>query len=114
MDRSEAENLINTKLNEFTLQLSEHLSQTVQGSVKYTVREVVNGKIDKIQKDISQYIDADTKWKEKVAPLIETYEAATNLQKMALTASKTSVTIVAGATATWAFFKFIVLQAIQK
>ena len=114
MDRIEAENLITDRLNKFTLELSEHPSQTVQGSVKYTVREVVNGKIDKIQKDLTQYLADDKEWKAKVEPVIEIYQNATNLQRVAIAISKTAVTLVAGAAAVWAFVKFIVLSALIK
>ncbi len=113
MDHKEVENFINTKLNEFTLQLSEHLLQTIQGSVKITVKEAVNGKIDKIQKDLTGYLDEDRAWKEKVEPLIEIYQNATNLQKVAISIAKTILTLTAGATALWAFFKFVVIAAIR-
>ena len=113
MEKKEAEDLINTKLNEFTLQLSEHLLQTIQGSVKITVREVVNGKIDKIQNDLTRYHEEDKIWKEKVEPIIEVYQNATSLQRIVISGSKFAITVVAGATAVWAFVKFVVVEAVK-
>lgn len=60
MERKEAENMITNRLNEFTLQLSEHLAQTVQGVVKITV----NGKIDAMTKILHEQ-------NEQIAPMIK-------------------------------------------
>lgn len=54
MTEDEANKIITDRLNEYTLQLSEHLTQTVQGVVKLTV----NGKIDHLTKILTSHIEA--------------------------------------------------------
>lgn len=74
MTEEDAKNMISDRLNTFTLQLSEHLSQTIRGEVK----NVVNGKIDILTKDLSNYVEKDNQWKkefkEKVDPALQAFE----------------------------------------
>lgn len=70
----EQENLITNRLNEFTLQLSEHLAETVRGVVKVTV----NGKIDNLKKTLDDHI-------EKVEPMMNQFEKFTIGKELAIT-----------------------------
>lgn len=43
-------------------------------NIESTIRLTVNGKIDKINDKIDNYIKADTEWKERVTPSIDLME----------------------------------------
>lgn len=60
------------RLNHFTMELSEHIAQTIQGAVKTTV----NGKIDSLRGSLEAYKEEDAQWKERVEPIIEAYRSA--------------------------------------
>lgn len=61
---------VTEQLNTFTLQLSQHLSETVQGAVKFHI----NGKIDALTNKVDEYIKADNVWKKEAQPVIDFYE----------------------------------------
>lgn len=71
---------ISNRLNEFTLQLSEHLAQTVHGAVK----ETVNGKINDFRKEFNLYVEGDMKWKERANPAVDFFVNVTWSKKFFL------------------------------
>jgi hypothetical protein len=73
MTEEQLKNYMTDRLNTFTLELSEHLAQTVQGAVKATV----NGKIDNIAKSLSVYIEEDMEWKKRAEPSVRFFENVT-------------------------------------
>lgn len=61
-------------LNDFTLQLSEHLTQTVNGAVRVAVQEKVNGKIDDMKSQLNTYIKSDMDWKKEIIqPVVDAF-----------------------------------------
>lgn len=121
MEREDIKNLIMKEFAEFKGELGEHIAQSVQGAVKVTV----NGKIDKINEKLDNYImsdntwkdeykTADDTWKEGLKPLMDIYKTASSAQKLLLVISKNAVTLVLGVSAVWAFIKYIVLAALPK
>ncbi len=102
--------MITNRLNEFTLQLSEHLSQTVQGAVKNTV----NGKIDRMTTQLDAYIKEDMKWKkDEVQPVINWFDDYTRGKRMIM-ASVKWVSYIGGAVVAlggaWVIIKAFVIQ----
>ncbi len=70
-------NYMTDRLNHFTLELSEHLAQTVEGAVKVAV----NGKIDSMRASLEIYKKDDAVWKDRVEPMVRAYESATWITK---------------------------------
>lgn len=53
---------------------------TIKNSVETSVKETVNGKINRLDEKLDNYIAADTKWKEeKVEPLIDAHRTIKNV-----------------------------------
>lgn len=73
MTEEQLKNYMTDRLNTFTLELSEHLAQTVQGAIKFHV----NGKIDNLTKSLDLYIEGDAKWKERAEPSVIFFENVT-------------------------------------
>lgn len=108
-EKANMEKLINDKISESIIGLGDHLAQTVQGVVKITV----NGKIDRLSEKLDTYIKADTEWKVRAEPMLQSYEVTT--RSWALTtnfAGNITKLLVAGA-AIWAFVKYVILSAIK-
>ena len=49
--------------------------------IKHVIQDTVNGKIDKIDRKIDQYIKDDTAWKENADPVIRTLNNLTGTGK---------------------------------
>ncbi len=77
---NEQKQYMDTRLNQFTMELGEHMAQTVQGAVRAAVADAVkvnvNGKIDSLRGSLEAYKTEDAEWKERAEPMIKTYEGA--------------------------------------
>lgn len=70
MNQDEVNKMIDARLNNFTFELGEHLSQSVQGAVKLAV----NGKVESMRQELRAYIVKDDEWKAKVEPVVYAFE----------------------------------------
>lgn len=69
------------QLQSFKDEIREHLADTV--------RTVVNGKIDKIDRKLDLYIVDDTAWKVRAEPVVKAFENTSWLWKIFIGALKT-------------------------
>ncbi len=116
MSEDDINHKISTRLNEFTLQLSEHLSQTVAGAVKLAVQEKVNGKIDKLTVKIDDYIKDDMDWKRESEDMRAWFKNFTLGKKMIINATKV-ISIIGGAIialgGAWVIIKAFIAQQLK-
>jgi len=89
MNRDDVEKMMDEKLDAYTLRLSAHLTETVQGAVKATV----NGKIDDLHR--------------KVDPIVEIFNNLTSTQKVLLSIFKGILMLSAVIVAIIALIKFV-------
>lgn len=50
------------------------LKSELKSHVEDTIRVVVNGKIDSLRKDFSNYVADDMQWKEEAQPLVDAFK----------------------------------------
>ncbi len=87
------------ELKQFKDEIKEHVSETI--------RSVVNGKIDKLDKKLTEYIADDTRWKEEasvyrkeqIAPVVNVFQNGSGFFKVVKWVTVTLVTLAASATA---------------
>ena len=72
----EIENIVNERMNRYTLELSEHLLQTVQGAVKH--------EMNTFTRKLDDYIKDDMEWKERANPAVDFFVNVTWSKKFIL------------------------------
>jgi len=83
--------------------MEEKLLAIIKSTIHDAIQEKVNGKIDGLRHELSEYIKDDTAWKVDAQPTIEAFKNA----KGAYTVFKIFVAIILGLSAVAGFFKLI-------
>jgi phage-related protein len=79
----------------------------IQETIKATIKETVNGKIDRMNTKLDEYIKDDNEWKQGVTPSIETMKKTQNFAEGLLFILK-FVGILGGAVGViWAAIKYL-------
>lgn len=64
--------------------LVDHILRKMDDKIKVTIKEAVNGKIDKLHDKLDFYIKEDTDWKTKAEPVIKMGENVAGFGKVSL------------------------------
>lgn len=64
--------------------LVDHILRKMDDKIKITIKETVNGKIDRLHDKLDGYIREDTDWKTKAEPVIKMGENVAGFGKVSL------------------------------
>lgn len=81
----------------------DHITETI----KQTIQEKVNGKIDRMNMKLDTYIKEDNDWKENVMPSIEIMKQMQGFSSTAIWIMKTIAVISTAVAAVWTFINYI-------
>lgn len=87
--------------------LFERLREANDKQTEVSINRYVNGKVDKMNSKIDQYIKDDTDWKVSVSPSIEIMRSMQGFASTGTGILKTIIMIGSAGTAIWAFIKFV-------
>ncbi len=76
--------------------MDDAIIKQIQETIQVTVREVVNGKVDKISQKIDEHNTKHEADMVRILPVLEAYESAQNGGRLALKIG-TGVTVIGGA-----------------
>lgn len=68
--------------------MTEEQLQEINKTIVQTIEKTVNGKINRLDIKIDDYIKHDMEWKETVEPIIKAYSTANNVGDFAIWISK--------------------------
>ncbi len=80
----------------------------IEETVRHTIETVVNGKVDRINYKLDNYIKEDNIWKDNVTPSIEIMKKMQGFGSVGGWVLKTVILIGSAVTAIYAFFKFVI------
>lgn len=88
--------------------------EEINNTIKSTIKTEVNGKIDRLNTKIDNYIKQDNQWKDGVTPSIDIMKKMSGFASVGGAILKTAVLIGAASTAIWGLIKMVGYLALKK